>query len=168
MRQAMKLNLSKEWLTKRAERDDKADVSAGVFSMDMFKSNQHKQKIALTNPPCEEDTRLAFGKLINLWRRKKGLRMEQLAEKANIDLAELIEIERNIHCTPEPRTVYQLARTLGLSNERMLQLSGNVIARDHTLGQEAVRFAARSESVEKLNKDEQRALEEFVKFLSEK
>jgi hypothetical protein len=50
----------------------------------------------------------------------------------------------------------------------MLQLSGNVIARDQTLGQEAVRFAARSESVEKLNKDEQRALEEFVKFLSEK
>jgi HTH-type transcriptional regulator, competence development regulator len=164
----MKLNLTKEWLTKRAERDDKAEISAGVFSIDIFKSKQRPDQVASINAGADEDPRPAFGKLINLWRRKKGLRMDQLAEKANIDLAELIEIERNIHYTPEPRTVYQLARTLGLSNERMLQLSGNVIARDQTLGQEAVRFAARSESVEKLNKDEQRALEEFVKFLSEK
>lgn len=164
----MKLNLTKEWLTKRAERDDKAEISAGVFSIDIFKSKQRPDQVASINAGVDEDPRPAFGKLINLWRRKKGLRMDQLAEKANIDLAELIEIERNIHYTPEPRTVYQLARTLGLSNERMLQLSGNVIARDQTLGQEAVRFAARSESVEKLNKDEQRALEEFVKFLSEK
>jgi transcriptional regulator with XRE-family HTH domain len=164
----MKLNLTKEWLTKRAERDDKADISAGVFSIDMLKSKRRTHKVASINAAADEDPRPAFGKLINLWRRKRGLRMDQLAEKANIDLAELIEIERNIHYTPEPRTVYQLARTLGLSNERMLQLSGNVIARDQTLGQEVVRFAARSESVEKLNKDEQRALEEFVKFLSEK
>jgi hypothetical protein len=42
------------------------------------------------------------------------------------------------------------------------------MVRDSSLGQEGVRFAARSESVEKLSKDEQRALEEFVKFLSEK
>jgi HTH-type transcriptional regulator, competence development regulator len=165
----MKLNLSKEWLTKHAERDDKVDVSAGVFSIDMLKSRQRKdQKISSINASAEDDLRPAFGKLINLWRRKKGWRLEELAQRANIDLAELIDIERDMHYTPEPRTVYQLARTLGLSNERMLQLSGNVIERDHTLGQEAVRFAARSESVEKLNKDEQRALEEFVKFLSEK
>src|SRR5579864_77586 len=131
----MKLNLSKEWLSKRAERDDKAEISAGVFSMDMLKANRHIQSVASINASAEEDPRPAFGKLINLWRRKKGLRMDQLAEKARVDLAELIEIERNIHYTPEPRTVYQLARTLGLSNERMLQLSGNVIPRDHTLGQ---------------------------------
>lgn len=164
----MKLNLSKEWLTKHAERDDKVEISAGAFSIDMLKSNQQAQKVSSINASIEDAPRPAFGKLINLLRRKKGWRMEELAEKANIDLAELVEIERDIHYTPEPRTVYQLSRTLGLSNERMLQLSGNVIARDQTLGQEAVRFAARSESVEKLNKDEQRALEEFVKFLSEK
>jgi hypothetical protein len=83
-------------------------------------------------------------------------------------ITELIEIERNLHYTPEPRTVYQLAKTLELPSERMLELSGNLVVCDSSLGQEAVRFAARSESVEKLSKDEQRALEEFVKFLSEK
>jgi hypothetical protein len=94
--------------------------------------------------------------------------MDALADRAQIDLTELIEIERNLHYTPEPRTVYQLAKTLELPSERMLELSGNLVVRDSSLGEEAVRFAARSESVEKLSKDEQRALEEFVKFLSEK
>ena len=103
-----------------------------------------------------------------MWRREKGLRIDQLAEKAKIDTTELIEIERNIHYMPEPRTVYQLATTLGLSNDRLLELSGNLVVRDSMLGQEAVRFAARSESVEKLTKDEQNALEEFVKFLNER
>ena len=124
----MKLNLSKEWLTKHANRDDKVDVSAGVFSIDMLKYQQHTQKISSIDASAEDNPRPAFGKLINLWRRKKGWRMEDLAEKANIDLAEIIEIERDMRYTPEPRTVYQLSRTLGLSNERMLQLSGNVIA----------------------------------------
>jgi hypothetical protein len=50
----------------------------------------------------------------------------------------------------------------------MLQLSGNMIVRDTTLGEQAVRFAARSESVEKLNKEEHTALEEFVKYLIKK
>lgn len=110
----------------------------------------------------------AFGTLINLWRRKRGLRLDVLADKAGIDAAELIEIEKNLTYVPEPRTVYQLAKTLDLPSERLLELSGNLVVRNSSLGREAVRFAAKSESVEKLSRDEQRALEEFVKFLSEK
>jgi transcriptional regulator with XRE-family HTH domain len=164
----MKLNLRKEWLSKRAEIDDKAEISAGVFSIEMLKPRQQNEKVTSINASADEDPRPAFGKLINLCRRKKGWRMDELADRADIDPSELIEIERNLHYTPEPRTVYQLAKTLGLSNERLLQLSGNAVTRDSALGQEAVRFAARSESVEKLTKDEQRALEEFVKFISER
>ena len=164
----MKMNLSKEWLAKRAEREDKADVSAGFFNLGMLGSDTEKPRILPKVSQEQESSRLAFGRLVNLWRRKKGLRMDQLAEKARIDLAELIEIENNIDFIPEPRTVYQLAQILGLSKEMLLQLSGNTLKRDATLGQKAVKFAALSESVEKLNKDEQRALEEFVKFLSEK
>src|SRR5437660_5853174 len=134
----MKLNLTKEWLTKRAERDDKAEISAGVFSIDMFKSKQRPHQVASINAGADEDPRPAFGRLINLWRRKKGLRMDQLADRARIDMGELVAIEHDIHYTPEPRTVYQLAKILGLSIKRMLQLSGNSIVRDSTLGQEAV------------------------------
>jgi HTH-type transcriptional regulator, competence development regulator len=163
----MKLNLSKEWFKRRAELDDKAEVSAGMLNLNRLPA-AHASNIVPMRAATEADSpNPAFGKLINLWRRKKGLRVEILADKAKIDVAELIEIERNLNYVPEPRTVYQLAKTLGLPSNRMLELSGNLMVRDLSLGQEAVRFAARSESVEKLTKDEQRALEEFVKFLSE-
>jgi transcriptional regulator with XRE-family HTH domain len=164
----MKMNLSKEWLRQRAMLDDKADVSAGTLNLNRLPGTRPSKVGSIQASPEVESPNPAFGRLINLWRRKKGLRIDALAEKARIDVAELIEIERNLNYVPEPRTVYQLAKTLELPSERMLELSGNLIVRDSSLGQEAVRFAARSESVEKLSKDEQRALEEFVKFLSEK
>jgi HTH-type transcriptional regulator, competence development regulator len=164
----MKMNLSKEWLRQRAELDDKAEISAGTLEINRLRPPRQGTVISMQSNAEGESPNPAFGRLINLWRRKKGFRIEVLADKARIDLAELIEIERNLNFVPEPRTVYQLAKTLDLPSERMLELSGNLVVRDSSLGQEAVRFAARSESVEKLSKDEQMALEEFVKFLSEK
>jgi transcriptional regulator with XRE-family HTH domain len=164
----MKMNLSKEWLRQRAALDDDADVSAGTLNLNRLPASRLPNVVSMQASGEAESPNPAFGRLINLWRRKKGLRIDALAEKARIDVAELIEIERNLNYVPEPRTVYRLAKTLDLPSERMLELSGNLIVRDSSLGQEAVRFAARSESVEKLSKDEQRALEEFVKFLSEK
>ncbi len=164
----MKMILSKEWLNQRAALDDKADVSAGTLDLNRLAA-AHPSKIASMQPSAESEApNPGFGILINLWRRKKGLRIDVLADKARIEVAELIEIEKNLNYVPEPRTVYQLAKTLDLPSERMLELSGNLIMRDSSLGKEAVRFAAKAESVEKLSKDEQRALEEFVKFLSEK
>ncbi len=161
----MKMNLSREWLTQRAELDDRAEISAGRLELDRL----HHAPSAQVYPSVEaESSHPAFGKLINLWRRKKGLHMDALAEKARIDVSELIEIEKSPCYVPEPRTVYQLAKTLGLPSDRLLELSGNLVMRDSSLGKEAVRFAARSESVEKLSKDEKRALEEFVRFLCQK
>jgi len=164
----MKLNLSQEWLRQRAEFDDKADVSAGTLDISRLPASRPSNVVAMQPSAEPESPNPAFGRLINLWRREKGMRLETLAEKARVDIAELIEIERNLNYVPEPRTVYQLAKILGLPSEPLLELSGNLVARDSSLGQEAVRFAARSESVEKLSKEEHRALEEFVKFLSEK
>lgn len=164
----MKMNLSKDWLRQRAAQEEKAEVSAGTLEIDRLAPTRPSNVISIQSSAESESPNPAFGRLINLWRRKKGLRIEVLADKARIDLAELIEIERNLNFVPEPRTVYQLAKTLDLPSERMLELSGNLVVRDSNLGKEAVRFAARSESVEKLSKDEQMALEEFVKFLSER
>ena len=111
--------------------------------------------------------RLAFAKLIQLNRRKHRLSSERLAELADVELAELVAIECGEGQTPEPRTVHQLARVLGLPAQKLMQLSGLVVARDERLVQSAVRFAARSESIEKLTPTEQDALDEFVKILAE-
>lgn len=164
----MKMNLRKEWLDQRAALDDKADVSAGMLDLNRLAAARSTKVVSMQATAESESPNPAFGTLINLWRRKRGLRLDVLADKAGIDAAELIEIEKNLTYVPEPRTVYQLAKTLDLPSERLLELSGNLVVRNSSLGREAVRFAAKSESVEKLSRDEQRALEEFVKFLSEK
>jgi HTH-type transcriptional regulator, competence development regulator len=160
----MNFNISKEWLLKHAEEDDKVEISAGRIGLEDLIA--HKKALGASKEPMEAPVP-AFGKLINLCRRSKGLSMEQLAERARVDLSELINIEHDLRYRPEPRTVYQLSGVLDLPNEKLLQLSGNMVIRDMRFEQSVVKFAARSESVDKLSREEHRALEEFVKYLSE-
>ncbi|WP_225143853.1 MULTISPECIES: helix-turn-helix transcriptional regulator [unclassified Bradyrhizobium] len=58
-----------------------------------------------------EETRIAFGKFVNLMRRRRGFSMERLAEVAELDASELLVIEDDVHYVPEPRTVFKLAQT---------------------------------------------------------
>ena len=80
---------------------------------------------------------------------------------------ELLVIEDDVHYVPELRTVFKLAQTFEVSQQRLMQLAGLATANDVGLRQEAVRFAARSESVQKLTPEESSALEVFVAVLSE-
>src|SRR3990170_4870507 len=59
-----------------------------------------------------------FGKFVEFARRELGWSTERLAEEAKIDLAELVSIESDRDFIPQPRTVVQLAQTLGYSTER--------------------------------------------------
>lgn len=156
----MKFTFDKAWLLSRAAEEDKdrTDIAAGALHLDLLPP--------VTGTPKQENHIPAIGRLVSLSRRKRGWSVEDLAAAARIAMAEAIRIEHDLNYVPGPRTVYQLSTTLGLPRDRMLQLSGNMVVRDTQFGEEAVRFAARSESVEKLTREEQYALEEFVKFLS--
>jgi hypothetical protein len=55
-----------------------------------------------------------------------------------------------------------------LPSDKLFVVSGLKFSTDQRFNNQAVRFAARSEAVDKLNKEEQQALQEFVKYLSEK
>ena len=154
----MKLERSKEWWIKRAQREGNAAVGAGLLARD---PSSESRSIA-----AAEETRIAFGKFVNLMRRRRGYSMEQLAECADLDASELLVIENEVHYVPGPRTIYKLAQTFDVSQQRLMQLAGLAAANDAGLRQEAVRFAARSESVEKLTPEESAALEAFVSVLS--
>jgi transcriptional regulator with XRE-family HTH domain len=159
----MKLAISREWFERKAKLEGDLEVAAGMLARDPSPEE------ASTQPSSETDmeTRFAFGSLVEAMRRRNGLTMEKLAEKASIDVAEIRNIERDAHHRAEPRTVYQLASTFGLPNKALLQLSGNATARDAGMHEHAMRFAARSgESVQNLSKDEKRALEEFIAYLA--
>jgi len=75
----MNFNINKEWLLRHAEKDDKVEISAG--RLDLEDLIAHKRALGASKETTEAPVP-AFGKLINLCRRSKGLSMEQLAEKS--------------------------------------------------------------------------------------
>jgi transcriptional regulator with XRE-family HTH domain len=162
----MKLAITKEWLERMADLEGDDEIAAGKLAMDPSPNIEAGQQ-----PVAEalDPTRVAFSSLVEYLRRKRGLSMEKLAEEAEIDLAEVVSIERDAHFRPEPRTVYQIASIFRLPNKALLQLSGNTVARDAAVHEQALRFAARSgESVQRLSREELRALEEFIAFLAKR
>jgi len=158
----MRVERSKEWWLSRARREGDAVVGAGLLAFDPAPEERP------ANAHAAEETRIAFGKFVNLMRRRRGLSLERLADAADLDASELLVIEDDVHYVPEPRTVYKLAQTFEVSQRRLMQLAGLSAANDPGLRQEAVRFAARSEAVQKLTPEEASALEAFVAVLSER
>jgi transcriptional regulator with XRE-family HTH domain len=159
----MKLERSKEWWMARARREGDAVIGAGLLAFDPAPD----ERPSGAQTAIVEETRIAFGKFVNLMRRRRGFSMEQLAQAADLDASELLVIEDDVHYVPEPRTVFKLAETFEVSQRRLMQLAGLAAANDAGFRQEAVRFAARSEAVQKLTPEESSALEAFVAVLSE-
>jgi HTH-type transcriptional regulator, competence development regulator len=157
----MRLERTKEWWMSRARREGDAIISAGLLAFDPAPEARPANALAA------EENRIAFGKFVNLMRRRRGLSMEQLADSAELDPSQLLVIEDDVHHVPEPRTVYKLAQAFEVSQRSLMQLAGLTAANDAGLRREAVRFAARSESVQKLTPEESSALEAFIAVLSE-
>lgn len=155
-----KFKMTKDWSLAMAEREGTSEVGAGYIARDPV--SQGDTGVI----PIDRD-RLAFGRLINLLRRRQQLSVEELAEKAGVDAAEVIRIEDDLHFVPDPRTVYQLAGTFGLPQQQLMQVAGLATAQDLKVREAAVRFAARSEPVAKLAREERSALDAFLIDLSD-
>lgn len=108
-----------------------------------------------------------FGLLVEYARRTLRLTVEDLARKADVDLADLVAIEQDGGAMPDSTTVCRLAETLNLPADKLMELVGLSESRDERLSVAVLRFAARSETNARLTKEEQEAFEEFVKVLVE-
>lgn len=157
----MELNYPREWFEQRIENEGKLEIGAGI---------------PVASPPVESaaerkikwlDTRIAFGQFVELWRRNKGWNAEKLAAAAGIDPEEVLQIEYDPHCEPEADAVFKLAKVFGVPSRPLLELAGLVVSRTPHLRDEAIRFAARSESIAALSDPERQAFEAFVTTLSE-
>lgn len=158
----MKLAITREWFERRAKLEGDLEVAAGALARDPTpeQSDLESQVVEAADP-----MRMAFGSLVESMRRRRGLSVEKLAERINLDVGDVMRIERDAHFRPEPRAVFRLAETFDLPHKALQQLSGNTVARPG-LQEHALRFAARSgESPQKLSREEQRALEEFIAYL---
>lgn len=162
----MKIDFTKEWCVRMAqiEAETDSDVEIGC-TPDATTPEPH---LLDTRIETATDTNVAFGRFVRLMRRSRRQTVERLADEAEIEITELVEIEEDNHHKPEPRTVFQLAKHFDVPMPKMMQLAGLSAPKDVRLYEEAIRFAARSETVEELNDIERAALEAFVSVLSDK
>ena len=159
----MKIEISKEWCMRMAHNEGDAEIGAGQLAIDpVFEGDP-----VATHPSDEEGPNVAFGRFVNLMRRGRRMSLEQLANDADVDMADLLEIETDPHHSPELRTAYQLANYFKVSRVALMQVAGLAASKDARLFDEGVRFAARSETTAELTPEERAALEAFVAVLSE-
>lgn len=139
-----------------AQLEADAEIGAGLLAIDpVFDGDA--VPIGTT-----EETTVAFSRFVQLARRSRGLSIEKLAEDADVEVGELVSIEEKAQHKPDLRTVYQLANFFGVQRANLLQVAGLTVPKDSHIIDEAVRFAARSESVAALTPEERSAFEAFV------
>ena len=156
----MKIDVTKDWCVRMAELEVDEEIGVGLIAVDPVFDGESAH-LAQSEKPM-----VAFGRCVSLLRRDRGLSVEKLADAANVDVAELLSIEEDARCRPEMRTVHQLANFFKLPKATLLQVAGLTLPKDDRIIEESVRFAARSESVEALTREERAALEMFVEVLS--
>ncbi len=162
----MKIEVTKDWCIRMARLEVETGADMGIGGAPAV---ANPDAVALDpSSGSMPETNIAFGRFVRLMRRKRRQTVESLAEDAEIDVAELVEIEEDNHHRPEPRTVYQLAKHFDLPTPSLMQLAGLSAAKNASFYAEAIRFAARSETVEDLNDIERAALEAFVSVLNDR
>lgn len=138
------------------------EVGAGMTALDPLST------AAAASADNSDESRLALGRFVSLARRRGRLSLEDLAAKADVDVGELLSIERDAQHLPETRTIYQLANVFGVSQRKLMGLSGLTKQKDVKYVDEAIRYAARSESIAVLTSEEEAALEGLIAVLSER
>jgi transcriptional regulator with XRE-family HTH domain len=121
---------------------------------------------ARSTPGASPDGSQVVAKLVLLWRREKQISVEDLAKQANLEPSEVLAVE-TANGRPGARVLYALSGVLQVSYEKLMTIAGNLVAQDATLSGAAVKFAARSEPMDKLTREEREALREFVRVLAE-
>ena len=158
----MKIDVTKDWSMMMAQLEAGAEVGAGLIAADPIFDGE----AALDE--MRDESRLAFGRFVKLMRRGRGWTVEKMAENADIEMGEILSIEEDAHYPPDIRTVYQIADVFSVSQSRLMELSGLSKPKDVKFVEDAVRYAARSESIAALSDEEQAALDGFISVLTEK
>lgn len=185
----MKLHFNNDWLRRRIEEDGDVEIEAaapelllselGFFMHEGLVKTplpggasavspmDESNVVDLASRRAERDMHYAFGLYVQLKRKEKGLTRADLASRAKIDEEELGSIERDPHHVPRPRTVTQLASFFHDDVKKLMRLSGVIQGRDEALEEAALKFAAMSDDLARLDKEERALLNEFVKLLKE-
>ena len=115
--------------------------------------------------PAEQPLTVAFGLLVRFSRRAKRLSVEELAAKLSVEADELQHIERDPEFRARPRTISKVANFFDLPIGEVMKLAGAAVFNDASFKTNALKFAAHSEDMAALSREEQEALKSFVRYL---
>ena len=127
--------------------------------------NQKLTVVMTAKDPEVGTLQYTFRAVLEDMRKAKGLTVNELAKRTGIDHNELIAMERKNGYRPTPLTLDKLSRFYGISHKQLATLAGAFGESPPDIVKSASRFAAQSESFVKLTKEEQKALDEFIKVL---
>ena len=113
-----------------------------------------------------QDLHRGLGAILQMLRRREQLSADKLAQEARVNASELRRIELDPAFDPNPRTIFQLEKYFKLPSRSLVVLSGAVDVNDNVRA-EVVRFAASSEDISGLTKEQRKLLNRFVQFLRE-
>jgi transcriptional regulator with XRE-family HTH domain len=160
----MKFNIPASWYEAVDKFDEGVTVGAGGLA-----GHASPELAAQHAHVGRDDGRIAFYQFVTLARRGRGMSVEELASEADIDLGELLAMEQHdSHFIPDTRSVYQLANVFSVSRPKLMALAGLTRPKDDDVIGEAMKFAARSVSVQTLSDAERAILEGYVSLLNEK
>ena len=128
---------------------------------------QRMTVVMTAEAPEVDGMRHAFHLVVQMLRRGRGLTVDKLAQRADIDRDEIVAMERNNAYRPSPLTLHKLCKFYEIPERRMLVLAGAIKEVPQSFSETAFRFAAQSESFAGLTKEERKVLDDFVQFLKE-
>lgn len=170
----MKLHFTNEWLRRKIATDPDEDLEAGApFGRPPADARAEEPRLMAANAAVLSERnvvqlRMALGTLVRQLRRRAGLTIAELAERAQVSEDELRQVEHDPHYTAPPRLLSQLSTFFDVSLANLSQLSGSTQVVDRAFFNGAVQYAAKSDDLSSLTKEEQAALDAFVALLNER
>ncbi len=150
------------------------DISAGLPCLDLgtFKKDGDVAQ-DVSNSPAHQDKeyykveirQAGYSRFMHKLRIRAGLSIERLAKQLDVDPEQLLLIEQRIGYKAPPRTLTRLADFYELPLPGLLQLAGAIKEIDRKIEEDVVRFAAESDSFEKLSGEEKHLLNNLVKVI---
>ncbi|WP_250511540.1 helix-turn-helix transcriptional regulator [Caballeronia sp. GACF4] len=112
-------------------------------------------------------TVFAFGSLLRLERRNSHLTVAELAKAIDVGEAEIRSIEHDPSYRARPRTILGIAKHFDLPPREVMKLAGAAALNDEQFVEKATLFAAHSDDLGNLTKEEKQLLKAFVEYLRE-
>lgn len=165
-----KIIAKKTWYQAAALSEGDYEISAGPEIFPFSIGGKSSSGMQGTPTSSEIDQQMAsiqigFRIFMRRLRINSALTISELAKKTDIEVDQLFLIEQKDGYKPYPRTLIQLSKFYEIPLSALMQMVGSTRKIDKELEENVVRYAAESDSFEKLSSKEKKALNELVKIL---